>query len=106
MIASNNNCSDTAYFEVTVDNAAIDEIENLSWSVYPNPSSDFIQIEFNHGAAGLMNLIDGAGRLIQQIAISNQSLSMDISTLASGAYQLEWINNSGERMTKCIVKMP
>jgi PKD repeat protein len=106
LIASNNNCSDTAYFQVTVDNAVIDEIENLSWSVYPNPSSDFVQIEFNHEAAGLMNLIDGAGRLIQQIAISNQSLSMDISTLASGAYQLEWVNNSGERITKCIVKMP
>ncbi len=65
----------------------INEFKNSDWSIYPNPSSDFIQI------AGLkeesvVEVISCTGELIQQGKISDSN-PLDISSLNDGIYLIQ-----------------
>lgn len=64
----------------------INEFKDQEWSIYPNPSSDFIQIN-GLKAEMSVEVISCAGELIEQNEIGGQC-QMDISFLKDGIYFL------------------
>ena len=62
----------------------INEFKDSDWSIYPNPSSDFIQIN-GLKAETSVEVISCAGELIKQDEIGGQC-QMDISSLKEGIY--------------------
>lgn len=58
--------------------------------IYPNPSSELLQLELRHGETA--RLLDANGRLIEE---SNQSM-LEVSGLAAGNYILILLNEEGE----------
>ena len=81
---------------------AIEENTSANFNVYPNPSIDNISIDgkFSINATGI--IIDQSGRIISSFELNNEN-TIDISSLASGLYQLTIIDN-GARTSKTIVK--
>ncbi|HRP01546.1 MAG TPA: T9SS type A sorting domain-containing protein [Candidatus Kapabacteria bacterium] len=66
-----------------------DNLVNANISLYPNPSSDFINV---NGLNGQANVTDLFGRIVWSGFITNNS-QIDITTLSSGVYMLNINNN-------------
>ncbi len=81
---------------------AIQEIEKKSFSVYPNPTSDLINIESENEIVKSIEINDVNGRLIPLNNINNQTI--DISSFANGTYFLKINSNTGEEVHKVIKK--
>ncbi|MEZ5042960.1 MAG: T9SS type A sorting domain-containing protein [Saprospiraceae bacterium] len=58
--------------------------------VFPNPTADFLRIEWQGQFPVLMQLFDIGGRLIAQKKIIEQPPSLDLSFFPTGMYFLKW----------------
>lgn len=73
-----------------------DQIDLL---IYPNPSSDEINIRFQGSTevfnqALIVRLIDGRGSQVFSGRFNDTRIALDISEVASGSYYLEFLSNS------------
>jgi hypothetical protein len=58
-----------------------------NWKFYPNPASDFVQIELDHDArAAVIEIYDVSGRLVYTSAFSGKTHLTPIHTLPKGLY--------------------
>lgn len=63
---------------------ALDTIEALDFSFYPNPATDFIQISCKQPS--LVKIIDFMGRNVMQFSITQAYQKINISSLKTGVY--------------------
>ncbi|MCK3684757.1 T9SS type A sorting domain-containing protein [Maribellus sp. YY47] len=78
----------TAYYFSTDWPTGTNDIETSTVRVYPNPVSDFLNIETGFQDVASCVLYDLAGRVVHQTQITSR-LTMDVSRLTSGFYILE-----------------
>ena len=64
------------------------EEEIIISAVYPNPTTDIIQIEFENAAQRKLELFDQNGKLVLNSTCSDSNTSLDLSALAKGSYML------------------
>lgn len=76
--------------------------KNLGTIVYPNPSSETINVSTNAETA-TVNLINLQGKVISTVTASNGSASFDVSTLPKGVYMIEVTSNETTEVTKITV---
>jgi hypothetical protein len=95
--------------EVVVILVGIDELESVSnVSIYPNPSTDVMNVSFNSLQAGKLNvrIIDAVGRVVSSTTHSNgtgsQTFSMNVENLAAGIYQVEF-EMEGKKATRKVI---
>ena len=63
------------------------DFDKNKFNIYPNPSSNFINVEFNNAIDNnKIFVFDMQGRNIIEVNVSNGSTIIDISTLQSGVY--------------------
>ncbi len=74
----------------------------IDFSIYPNPTTDFVTIKGNFTEDATASIFDRSGRVIGVQEISNGG-QVDLSALADGMYMLQ-ISNNGTSTTKSIVK--
>lgn len=70
-------------------------LQQSSFKIFPNPTSDFIQLELNvpGQTEGRITIFDQAGRMIRAIeSYSENTVSLDISNLKPGIYFLKYIS--------------
>ena len=89
---------------LTVDDFTID----FNFSVYPNPTSDFITVKYN-GNRNLsldVQVIDMLGKNVFSTSLSTENnMSLDLSRLNSGTYFINMIDvDSGNNIVKRIIK--
>jgi hypothetical protein len=80
-------------------NLGVNEINENSLFIYPNPASNTIQIS----ASTILDeifLFDLQGKLIQQVAAQNKDLTIDISGISSGTYIVQAKNSNGILISK------
>lgn len=87
-----------------------DEASSLDWSIYPNPTTDRINLKFDLKKATTLNiqLFDQAGRALKTMNLGQQStgvqtLEMNLEGWAPGIYYCR-IEGDGIRTMKKIVK--
>ena len=81
---------------VLIQGIGLNELSDEQFSLYPQPTSNAINLKYTGDAlqgVALVRLIDAAGRIVLEQAISVSDLktgkSWDISSLASGAYYVQ-----------------
>ena len=76
--------------------------------VAPNPATDQVTISFNNdsNAKHTVSLFALTGQLLQQVQLgTDRSVTIDVATLPTGMYLLQFTNELGERGTqKLMVK--
>jgi hypothetical protein len=85
----NNGCGvDVETMEVTVDPLGVQDIESGSFAIYPNPTSDILNIATNDVEAGSISIIDLSGRTVLETPLTagSNNLTVNVSTLAAGSY--------------------
>ena len=83
-------------FKVTIDGKPVE------MKVYPNPSSNFVNIFFDADVKGTIELIDLKGTLLRTIQTETGSAYLDVSALAKGAYLIKFTDTKGGIMNQKI----
>jgi subtilisin-like proprotein convertase family protein len=102
-----NGCSNSNQQPITVGCAGIDDVENVSLAIYPNPSNGIFTITTTGQVVEKVNIFDAAGRLVQIIENSSKlvEIPVNLSTYAEGVYTLEIkTNNSTSRERLVLAK--
>lgn len=71
----------------------------MAISVYPNPTSRFVNIVYNDEPYSCL-LFDMSGRIIRREDAINGSLSIDLSSYSDGSYILNVVNENGKQIAK------
>ena len=100
-------------FDLTVNNSksianvnittALAGTKNASFTVYPNPSSDFIHID-NMKAGSVLSIYDLTGRKLTGKTAATNSETIAIGNLSAGFYNLVITNGKDKTVTKIIKK--
>jgi hypothetical protein len=72
-------------------------ILDLGIKVYPNPSTDYVDIEFSNGRVNSVTVYDIIGsELNVSELVNNQVNRIDLQTFIPGIYLLKFSNSKGE----------
>lgn len=93
------NSTRTTYFydDSTV---GLNRVPSLDFSVFPNPTPDFIKVESRDFEFNKLSLYNVLGEKV----MSSKSKKMNLTDLASGVYILKVISEKGEVATKKVIK--
>ena len=73
-------------------------------SVYPNPTTEYFNIDLGSDESFLMQLYDASGRQVRMSKIDKSSSRVDTSTMEPGSYLVRISNAMGDQVeTKKIV---
>lgn len=102
---NNEGCEATDSLTVTViDCTSLENHASLAFEMYPNPTSQFLNIKGDWNGNVTINIFDNTGRKIKtQKVDSNNSILIDVSELSTGIYHIE-CRHKGKRNTKTFVK--
>lgn len=92
-------------------NASITDINNsennMSFSVYPNPAQDFVNISLsNNTEKSIINVLDYLGRVVysETVPANEKEISINTTNLEKGSYLVEIISNNKTYSKKIIIK--
>ncbi len=85
-----------------------DDLGSVSYlNVYPNPTKDFVQIEYKglESRSGKLQLVDITGSILREITLEQQddNIQMDVSALHAGFYFVHIINKDLETAARLII---
>ena len=86
------------YLNVTNGEVGIDDVDNTTFSVYPNPTSDRLTISCNE-AVREVSVMDITGRTVMTLSNTN---SIDVRALATGVYMLRVATENGVATQKFV----
>jgi hypothetical protein len=67
---------------------------NVSFDVYPNPTSGDLTVELKNGASKTIEVMDMTGRVVYSSISSNDKIVVNMSTLARGIYYVRVQSNN------------
>jgi len=77
---------------------SLSELSNEKLRLYPNPTNDFLTLNFNASMTGEILIYDVQGKLVGQKSIQNKALkTIDVSDLSPGIYTIEAEGDSNIR---------
>ncbi|MFK7950948.1 MAG: zinc-dependent metalloprotease [Saprospiraceae bacterium] len=71
-------------------------------ALYPNPTQGILNLQTLQ--TGKVFVYNTLGQMVQSINVNNEITTIDLTNLPNGQYFVSFISNSGERMTKKIIK--
>ena len=79
---------------------------NLSFEVFPNPNNGRVRIQLNSSnrTEGNIQLLDASGKLLQSWPVVGSTDNLDLSTLSSGVYWLEYVNGEDRAVRQIVVR--
>ena len=97
--------SDRTEVVVYIGVVGVDETQEVEVKIYPNPTSDVLNIMIPTEVEGLVEvqLMDLGGHLVQSRTISGGTSQMDVSKLAGGAYIMNFISEAGTYSTRVVI---
>jgi hypothetical protein len=104
------NNDDLVGFSVDLDTTDYPEIVSvqnfkaLGMSFYPNPASSVITVNVDNTTQGTLTVRSLEGRVVSESVLS-ESTTVDVSTLNSGIYIIEFITKEGLRASAKFVKL-
>lgn len=106
-------CGQSTYGEVedytvniTTSGASLLENDLSAITIYPNPSSDILNIDLSAASEEVksISIVDITGKLIQTIdVLENTNISLNVSSLASGLYHVK-ISSATNSIVRQIIK--
>jgi hypothetical protein len=91
-------------FNTTGDSVIVDpaftgtfpDVTNITFNLYPNPTSDDVQIIFGYPAKRTVSLMDVTGRILLVKSVSAKQTEFNMQDLASGIYVMNVRDESGK----------
>jgi hypothetical protein len=83
-------------------NASLDEANNGSFEVYPNPANDEFSIKLNSNSNASVDLLDLNGKIVKSFSFNGTSTKINTANLNDGIYFIR-LNNGKNILTKKII---
>lgn len=80
--------------------SSIEELENNSVKIYPNPTSGITQVELENTEFEKITVFNSLGTLV----LESKNNTIDLSNFNSGIYYLEVTTNSGQKLLNKLIK--
>lgn len=105
-VDENDDCSwvDYILFPQLSASTELAELENFDLKLVPNPAQNQCQILFSKIATYKVNLYDTQAKLMLDAEATGQTISLDLSTLASGIYFIEVTSSDKTQIKKLIIQ--
>jgi len=71
--------------------------------IYPNPSSDIVKINIGDSETKLIQVVNNAGKIINEINVDKYIIEFDISNFANGLYFVKFFTKDGVKVHKLII---
>ncbi len=71
--------------------------------IYPNPSSNTVKINIGDSETKLIQIVNNAGKIINEINVDKYFVKLDISNYANGLYFLKFFTKDGVKVKKMII---
>jgi len=84
--------------------AGIEETVNNSFEVYPNPTSDVVNIKFNDATNASISVMSLAGKEVMTSTVNGTQTSFSTEGLTNGVYMIKVSNGTNVQMTKVVVR--
>jgi|GEM_PF-3852188 len=80
-------------------------VKQAPWTIQPNPTSRFVNVNFGLEAQGELVLISITGRKLKSWQINETKIQLDLAEIPSGVYLLKFSGNKGgqDRISRLIV---
>ena len=106
VIVTKNNCSDTSICTNVIINSSNQSQLAFasSFSIYPNPSIDYIQISNNKNQEFYYTIFDIQGKKILNGRSNSNESTINLSALINGVYSIKISNQIGEQFQSKIIK--
>ncbi|MDX2360295.1 MAG: T9SS type A sorting domain-containing protein [Crocinitomicaceae bacterium] len=88
VIVTMGGCSDTSAC-FNVDHSGIDELTHGVMSIYPNPVTDVMTINFEYAETGIVKIYDVSGKLVDSFDIEGTNTVQHVLNVPKGVYTLE-----------------
>ncbi len=82
---------------------SINEVANVNFSLYPNPSSDKIVLTYNESESATITFTDMAGKLVKRKLIDSKETTLDITSLPEATYLYNIETASGKSTSGHII---
>lgn len=85
--------------------ASVVEKDDVTFSIFPNPTSDELTVQFNQTTDASIRLIDVNGKVVEsQSYTAQQTININTSRLETGIYSLLVTTEDGVKVKKVIVE--
>lgn len=74
--------------------------QTLGLMIRPNPATQNVQLTFPENTRGACRVTDIAGRIMREMEITQEDLSITVENWPNGMYFLEYATKQGDRMVK------
>jgi hypothetical protein len=97
-------CTKSQTFDVDVAGVSVYEVGQLNAQIFPNPSSDFFNIELYTSEPTDLTLMDLSGKLIMSRKYVGSIYQLDVSALEAGVYILKLETDDNRAISRVIVE--
>lgn len=107
LVVDSKNCEATDDVSITYNpgNVSINEFENASFIIYPNPVSSTLHIQGLEALKGLnASLTDLNGKVVAEQILEDGMNTMDVSGLSKGVYLLNVNSSSDSYQSKIVIE--
>jgi hypothetical protein len=82
-------------------------LENTDFTVYPNPSTDELNVQWSMAFDGTLQIIDVSGQVVysEEFTKSKKMLTLPLSQLQAGIYFVSLKNSTNLSTTKRWIKL-
>lgn len=97
--------SQTQFGDITVlDPTGVEEHNKVSFSIFPNPANDKVNISFEGGNMERVELFDINGKLVKELVANNpNSMTVDVQGLSTGRYMFNVHTDSGNSFSEALL---
>ena len=87
-----NSSADASVFIWVLNPSAITDVNQLALSIYPVPTSSWLNVYFQNPGKTYGRIYDMVGKLVGNATFTSNNNTIDVSTLAGGMYCMELVN--------------
>ena len=84
--------------------AGIEETNNNTFNVYPNPASDLINVTFSEDFNGSVSILNVTGKEVMTSSVNGAQFSVSTDGLSSGVYYVKVNDGTSSQIEKIVVK--
>jgi hypothetical protein len=91
-------------YDLVYNNPASVSTEELAATIYPNPTSNVLNIQLDNGVVDAIEIYNAYGQKLMSSEESNSAIQLDVSDLKQGVYFVRIFTNTGSVAVERFVK--